>query len=808
MPTDLITKLILRNSEFDRNLRQSKKELAAFEDTVSFASNSVKAFVRGFAGMAGVSFAFMDMTQRTMEFEKSLSGLKSLTGLGAEEMEYLKNAAIKLGSTSTQTASQVVEAYKLIGSQQPELLKNKEALNEVTKQAIVLAEAAGMDVPSAAKALSGSINQMGESASVAGEYVNILAAASQAGAADIGYLSKAIEKSGGAASSVGIRYNELVAAIEAIAPKITEASEAGTNLRNIFLILESSSDKNLKPSVVGLSKALDNLAAKNLDATQMTKLFGRESVTAALALVNAKDQYNDYVRAITGTNTAIEQQRINNDNLAGSIKALSSEWEGFILTINNTSGVLRDTADILTRILGNITSGLKTETQKQNEIISEGAEYQKKQLNREIEGWMVLGDRKKAILETIRQFSMRNPDESSLLGDLNKEKAKLEQLQRSLWKMEDQQKGKGIFDALGKQITGLPSMSTSYADVFKKKDLEKQVSAQEEIVSKLTIKNELYKKGVEFLKEELAAVDKIKEKSGAVTSGVTEEMRKAWRSEDTKLRRETSFSEFTEDVGIKLRKELQDRADKAPIPVSYLIPPTFEESEETPDITGSVADFEKRLQDVTLAYNEATNADLRSLYAKRIEDLQETLKKMTDVNEGMMDIAAQINDMIQESVVSGFEGLGEAIATGDPLEALRGMLSSMMDMLKQFGSALVATGLAAEALKKVLVNPFAAIAAGGALIVAATAAKAALQKAATPMANGGIVYGETFARVGEYPGASYNPEVVAPLDKLRKLIEPRGDEGETVHVTGRLVGEGSSLIAVIDSTGRKMRRTR
>ena len=132
----------------------------------------------------------------------------------------------------------------------------------------------------------------------------------------------------------------------------------------------------------------------------------------------------------------------------------------------------------------------------------------------------------------------------------------------------------------------------------------------------------------------------------------------------------------------------------------------------------------------------------------------------------------------------------------------------MMDMLKQFGSALVATGLAAEALKKVLVNPFAAIAAGGALIVAATAAKAALQKAATPMANGGIVYGETFARVGEYPGASYNPEVVAPLDKLRKLIEPRGDEGETVHVTGRLVGEGSSLIAVIDSTGRKMRRTR
>ena len=779
-------------------MRQSKKELAAFKDTVSFASNSVKAFVGGFAGMAGVSFAFMDMTQRTMEFEKSLSGLKSLTGLGAEEMEYLKNAAIKLGSTSTQTASQVVEAYKLIGSQQPELLKNKEALNEVTKQAIVLAEAAGMDVPSAAKALSGSINQMGESASVAGEYVNILAAASQAGSADIGYLSKAIEKSGGAASSVGIRYNELVAAIEAIAPKITEASEAGTNLRNIFLILESSSDKNLKPSVVGLSKALDNLAAKNLDATQMTKLFGRESVTAALALVNAKDQYNDYVRAITGTNTAIEQQRINNDNLAGSIKALSSEWEGFILTINKTSGVLKKTTDFITETLHVINEAIKSESDKRVDYIEKSWERERETLDRMVNFYRDHGLSAGEAIKKSKEDIIKWSDGGESFYDV---------YSVELAKLQAMQKRKNELTEKGRQVN-----RRSYQEGLELDSLREQVKIQERIVFEANVKNQIYKKGLDYLDDEyarvLAIADKTKETTSNMQTGVTEEMRKAWRSEDTKLRRETSFSEFTEDVGIKLRKELRDRADKAPIPVSYMILPTFEESEETPDITGSVADFEKRLQDVTLAYNEATNDDLRSLYAKRIEDLQGTLEKMTDVNEGMVDIAAQINNMIQESVVSGFEGLGEAIATGDPLEALRGMLSSMMDMLRQFGSALVATGLAAEALKKVLVNPFAAIAAGGALIVAATAAKAALQKAATPMANGGIVYGETFARVGEYPGASYNPEVVAPLDKLRKLIEPRGDAGETVHVTGRLVGEGSSLIAVIDSTGRKMRRTR
>lgn len=40
-------------------------------------------------------------------------------------------------------------------------------------------------------------------------------------------------------------------------------------------------------------------------------------------------------------------------------------------------------------------------------------------------------------------------------------------------------------------------------------------------------------------------------------------------------------------------------------------------------------------------------------------------------------------------------------------------------------------------------------------------------------AEGGLVYGETVARVGEYPGAASNPEVIAPLDKLKGLINPQ-----------------------------------
>lgn len=351
MASNAIVRLLFNTADFDKNIRRAKGEIGNFEKSITSMAGKIGPALSGFAAFAGISVAIGDVVRTSMEFEKSLSSLKSLTGVTTQELSFFKDEAIRLGSTTTQTASQVVDAFKLIGSQMPELLKNKEALSSVTESAIILAEAAEIDVPEAAKALTGALNQMGASSSQAAEYINILAAASQQGSADIPYLNKAIENAGGAASSVGVQFNELVAAIEAIAPKITDAGSAGTNLRNIFLTLESSADKNLRPSVVGLSQAVENLAAKHMNATEMTKMFGKESVTAALALVSEKDKFIELTDGITGTNTALEQQKINNGNLAGSIAALQSAWEGFILTLNNSSGMLQSVVGFLADIV-------------------------------------------------------------------------------------------------------------------------------------------------------------------------------------------------------------------------------------------------------------------------------------------------------------------------------------------------------------------------------------------------------------------------------------------------------------------------
>ena len=75
-----------------------------------------------------------------------------------------------------------------------------------------------------------------------------------------------------------------------------------------------------------------------------------------------------------------------------------------------------------------------------------------------------------------------------------------------------------------------------------------------------------------------------------------------------------------------------------------------------------------------------------------------------------------------------------------------------------------------------------------------------------PFAKGGVVSGPTLALVGEYAGASNNPEVIAPLDKLRSMIQPQGGIGGNVRfeIEGRkLVGVISNETKLSAKSGRK-----
>lgn len=93
--------------------------------------------------------------------------------------------------------------------------------------------------------------------------------------------------------------------------------------------------------------------------------------------------------------------------------------------------------------------------------------------------------------------------------------------------------------------------------------------------------------------------------------------------------------------------------------------------------------------------------------------------------------------------------------------------------------------------------PFAGFGIASGFVTAATAMVQAI--GVMPFANGGIVSGPTVGLIGEYAGASNNPEVVAPLDKLRGMLNP---VGEPVIIGGTLRASGREIVCVLANETR------
>jgi len=266
-------------------------------------------------------------------FEQSMADLSAITGATGDDLKYLSDQAKIMGETTQYTASQAADAFKLVASAKPDLLENASAMSEVTKQVLILAQAAGSDLTESAETVGSALNQFGANADEAARFVNVLAAGSKYGASEVNDTSIALKNAGVSAASAGVSFEETNAAIQVLATNAIKGGEAGTALRNIILKLETSTDKKLKPSINGLSGALKNLNDTQPTSTSLVNLFGLENVNAATAILKNVENLNEMTVKLTGTNTAMEQASVRTNTLEGDYKKLQSSIEGTQITI-------------------------------------------------------------------------------------------------------------------------------------------------------------------------------------------------------------------------------------------------------------------------------------------------------------------------------------------------------------------------------------------------------------------------------------------------------------------------------------------
>lgn len=306
------------------------------------------------AAVSGIVAVGVAAGKSVEEFNTSLKGLSALTGATGSDLKEIGQSAKELSMEFGTSATSIVDSFKLIGSQAPQLLKDKEGLEGVTEAALVLSKAAGMSVEDAAKGITTVMNQMGVEASEATGIINSLAAGSKEGAADVEYLQTAIEKSGTQASNAGMSYQQLIATIETLAPKFSSADVAGTALNGVLIKLTTQANNDFNPAIVGLDKALENLDNANLSAAEKLKIFGESNLSAANTLIQNREALQGMTEAVSNTNTAYEQMETVGGTLSESFNKLKATWNAWMISIGESAS-MQFTIGIIKQIIEHIT---------------------------------------------------------------------------------------------------------------------------------------------------------------------------------------------------------------------------------------------------------------------------------------------------------------------------------------------------------------------------------------------------------------------------------------------------------------------
>lgn len=293
---------------------------------------------------------------------QKLSELSAITGVTGQGLKEIETAARQTAKTFGTNASDNIESYKMILSQlSPEIAKNSQAMQRMGENVNILSKQMGGNTIAATEVLTTSLNQFGvsmddpiEAAKIMGEMMNVMSAAAQQGSAELPQIQQALQQVGMVAKTTGLSFAETNAYIQLLDQAGKKGSEGGVALRNVLTTLSEGrftsklaadglrqagiSVDYLADTSVPLSQRLKSLRKIQHDTALMTKVFGKENMAAAIAMINTADQAQEMAQSIEGTSSAMEQANIIMENSAEKNARLKAQVEDFKISLFNLTG--------------------------------------------------------------------------------------------------------------------------------------------------------------------------------------------------------------------------------------------------------------------------------------------------------------------------------------------------------------------------------------------------------------------------------------------------------------------------------------
>lgn len=734
-------KLGLKSDDFNKGLDKAEKRSKTFGETIKAVAAKVTALVAAFRGVAA-------SVKMINAFEEANSKLAAVLGTTIDKMGALVSSSLELGRKTQYTAREVTglqtELAKL-GFAEPEILAMQESV-------LKFAAAVGTDLPSAAARAGATMRGFGLTAKETSDMLSVMAVSTSKSALSFNYLDSTLGKLIPVTKAVGLDTRATISLLGTLANAGIDASSAGTALRRVMGEIGNSSSKLVgalgkQPKTMQeLTEGLLKLKQSGMGVSEAFDMVGKYAAPAFMALVNGADDCRDLYAALQDTDTALDDMyNTMTNNVSGAIRELRSAWEGFILSMRNSTGVLRVILTELKNSLSDITYSLFEEARNS----TEASKYYDT-LSRTIEQTTNKAYALESAYKKIKQ------ELSEKVGSLDKNgltrffnKAELKEAKAELAGLEEAYRRiKGEIDGVGnasKQYVAEVADGTN--DII---DLERLLSDEQ-------------KRKNQAEKEE--------------TEGIINSLRTQIEVKNKLLGMAKDRSEL-----IRLQQELATLRDQLAM---YEKLGKYQSVGELPALRGITAQAEPSIK---------IGVDTSSLKSAE-KDFNIFTKKLSLSTEEVQQYAAEFNAAVQNGFVAALDDLAEAIGTGDwdASKILKSLLNPFADACISVGILVSGAGEAIEGFKKALesLNGYAAIAAGAALVAVGVGVKAGL----AALAHGSQAAGS---------GAASNPYTYAGGYGVNPAYVNSVPTQLDINVTGTIKGQDIQL--ALDSYNNNRRR--
>lgn len=589
-------------------------------------------------------------------------------------------------------------------------------------------------------------------------------------------------------------------------------TKRGTEAAQIQRMLNDVNNEALKntakeraelESLIQVAKDDNNLRKDRLDAIKkLNEISPKYLGNITLETINtkkAKDAIDDYVsalnskareQALASKRTELYQKQIEDESKV--IQHFQPVADGLARVFKGQEGVVISTREELEDYIKTLkitevqANQFRSAYERQLRVLEEGrAKFQNKVniLDNYAKAQRGATDAEKdASKETISYYE----EQIKHFQKLQKETAKTPEQFKAYQTEIDKYKSK-IAEIDGGGKTKVNSQNLENIKLETIKFYESQISALKKYQEEEVTTAEDFAKVAEKIKEIQQKIDSITGKRDKAVSISIEDYTPVIEGSTVALERQ---------IGVLRKQQAEIKKTGGEATVEYQV------------LVNQIKDIEFEIK---AKIDKVSLAEGSSILKQSLEGTQALLNRQSAEQDAELVKKQETAAMWAGVVSNSFEQLGDGIVSsmGDAGTALGRFGQEMASVVIK----IMAMGLSHALTNSVVIGTEGAKAAGPlapfvlpGLIAGAMGAVLSSFSKVPKFADGGVVFGPVLGLMGEYAGASSNPEVIAPLNKLREMIEPANGGVTQITLGGGFEIDGTKLRLVLDRTATRSKR--